>query len=341
MSLHPLAQLGQVALALGLGAALGLLFDVLRVPRRHARRAFLRAVLDAVFCLAVGLTVFAFGMAAGSGQVRLFMFLAIAAGWTGYFAWVSGQVLPPLEQFSRRCAQKTRQFAAPGQKFAKKVWIFAKKRFQNRRRCFRIDCITGSRYDPGGGSADCEIQKGKHLYNAGHRGADGVRAHQPVCGAPADPAASGSRGDAAAAGVRDDPVQRRAAVSDRPQRGRRHDRPSRATTARRGRARARRRRPTRAIPTRPPEDDEERGVFVPAICPDVSVATLSASPQGEPSGSPTGRVPPGVGRPRSAPGNTGPVMTDLPRRLDAASPRRGGSARSARPSALLVPVPGR
>lgn len=150
MSLHPLAQLGQVALALGLGAALGLLFDVLRVPRRHARRAFLRAVLDAVFCLTLGLTVFAFGMAAGSGQVRLFMFLAIAAGWTGYFAWVSGQVLPPLEQFSRRCAQKTRQFAAPGQKFAKKVWIFAKKRFQNRRRCFRIDCITGSRYDPGG-----------------------------------------------------------------------------------------------------------------------------------------------------------------------------------------------
>ena len=71
MSLHPLAQLGQVALALGLGAALGLLFDVLRVPRRHARRAFLRAVLDAVFCLAVGLTVFAFGMADGSG-VSLF-----------------------------------------------------------------------------------------------------------------------------------------------------------------------------------------------------------------------------------------------------------------------------
>lgn len=237
MSLHPLAQLGQVALALGLGAALGLLFDVLRVPRRHARRAFLRAVLDAVFCLAVGLVVFAFGMAAGSGQVRLFMFLAIAAGWTGYFAWVSGQVLPPLEQFSRRCAQKTRQFAAPGQKFAKKVWIFAKKRFQNRRRCFRIDCITGSRYDPGGGSADCEIQKGKHLYNAGHRGADGVRAHQPVCGAPADPAASGSRGDAAAAGVRNDLGQRRAAISDRPQRGRRHDRVGRARKARSGQAR--------------------------------------------------------------------------------------------------------
>ncbi len=114
MSLHPLAQLGQLALALGLGAALGLLFDVLRVPRRHARRAFTRAVLDTVLCLSVGLVVFAFGMAAGSGQVRLFMFLAIAAGWTGYFAWCSGQVLPPLEKFARRCAQKTRKITAPG-----------------------------------------------------------------------------------------------------------------------------------------------------------------------------------------------------------------------------------
>ena len=109
MSLHPLAQLGQVALALGLGAALGLLFDVLRVPRRHARRAFLRAVLDAVFCLAVGLTVFAFGMAAGSGQVRLFMFLAIAAGWTGYFAvapaWSASARAPPsISAFTWRSA---------------------------------------------------------------------------------------------------------------------------------------------------------------------------------------------------------------------------------------------
>lgn len=49
MSLHPLAQLGQLALALGLGAVLGLLFDVLRVPRRHVRRAFTRAVLDPCF----------------------------------------------------------------------------------------------------------------------------------------------------------------------------------------------------------------------------------------------------------------------------------------------------
>ena len=126
MSLHPLAQLGQLALALGLGAALGLLFDVLRVPRRHARRACTRAVFDTVFCLTVGLVVFVFGMAAGSGQVRLFMFLAIAAGWTGYFAWVSGQVLPPLEKFSRRCAQKRAKSRPPDEKSQKKFGFLQK-----------------------------------------------------------------------------------------------------------------------------------------------------------------------------------------------------------------------
>ncbi|MFR5421465.1 MAG: hypothetical protein ACLTG4_05550 [Oscillospiraceae bacterium] len=73
MSLHPLAQLGQLALARGL-AALRALFDVLRAAPPCAP-AFTRAMLDTVLCLSVGLVVFAFGMAAGSGQVRLFMFL--------------------------------------------------------------------------------------------------------------------------------------------------------------------------------------------------------------------------------------------------------------------------
>ena len=126
MSLHPLAQLGQLALALGLGAVLGLLFDVLRVPRRHARRAFTRAVLDTVFCLSVGLVVFAFGMAAGSGQVRLFMFLAIAAGWTGYFAWVSGQVCRRWRNL-HAAARKKRAKSRPPDKKSQKKFGFLQK----------------------------------------------------------------------------------------------------------------------------------------------------------------------------------------------------------------------
>ena len=38
MKLPLLGQLAQLMLGLGLGAALGLAFDVLRVPRRHAAR---------------------------------------------------------------------------------------------------------------------------------------------------------------------------------------------------------------------------------------------------------------------------------------------------------------
>lgn len=50
MKLPLLGQLAQLMLGLGLGAALGLAFDVLRVPRRHARSAVFRALLDGAFC---------------------------------------------------------------------------------------------------------------------------------------------------------------------------------------------------------------------------------------------------------------------------------------------------
>ena len=49
MKLPLLRQLAQLMLGLGLGAVLGLAFDVLRVPRRHARSAVFRALLDGAF----------------------------------------------------------------------------------------------------------------------------------------------------------------------------------------------------------------------------------------------------------------------------------------------------
>nr|DAG09301.1 MAG TPA: hypothetical protein [Caudoviricetes sp.] len=220
MKLSLLGQLAQLMLGLGLGAALGLAFDVLRVPRRHARSAVFRALLDGAFCLLALGSVFLLGMTAGDGQVRLFLFAAIAGGWTCYFLWLSGHIFPQLERSGRLLARKMRQITAPGRKFIKKVLFFAKKHFQSRRRCFRIGCITGRRYDPGGGTADREIQEGKHIYQTGYRGADGVRTHQSGRGASAHGTASGPRRGSAAAGVRDDPVQCRAAISDRPQRRR-------------------------------------------------------------------------------------------------------------------------
>lgn len=73
MKLPLLGQLAQLMLGLGLGAALGLAFDVLRVPRRHARSVVFRALLDGAFCLLALGSVFLLGMTAGDGQVRLFL----------------------------------------------------------------------------------------------------------------------------------------------------------------------------------------------------------------------------------------------------------------------------
>ena len=143
MKLPLLGQLAQLMLGLGLGAALGLAFDVLRVPRRHARSAVFRVLLDGTFCLLALGSVFLLGMTAGDGQVRLFLFAAIAGGWTCYFLWLSGHIFPQLQRSGRLCARKMRQITAPGRKFIKKVLFFAKKHFQSRRRCFRIGCITG------------------------------------------------------------------------------------------------------------------------------------------------------------------------------------------------------
>ena len=115
MSLHPLAQLGQVALALGLGAALGLLFDVLRVPRRHARRAFLRAVLDAVFCLAVGLAGAPVHVSRHRGRLDGLLCLGQRTGFAA-----AGAIFPPLRA-------KNAPICRPRTEICKKSLDFCKK----------------------------------------------------------------------------------------------------------------------------------------------------------------------------------------------------------------------
>ena len=105
MKLPLLRQLAQLMLGLGLGAALGLAFDVLRVPRRHARSAVFRALLDGAFCLLALGAVFLLGMTAGDGQVRLFLFAAIGGGWTCYFLWLSGHIFDLAACAREKCAR--------------------------------------------------------------------------------------------------------------------------------------------------------------------------------------------------------------------------------------------
>ena len=94
MELPPLVQLMQLGAALGLGALLGLLYDLLRAVRRSlARRAW---GFDLLYCLCCLAALFLLGMGCGEGQLRIFMAAAAALGVGLYLAIISPLLLPVL-----------------------------------------------------------------------------------------------------------------------------------------------------------------------------------------------------------------------------------------------------
>ena len=70
MELPVLFQAEQFAQAVLLGGLLGLVYDLLRAPRRFLPK--LAGVLDALFLLALLLSLLFFALYAGQGQFRLF-----------------------------------------------------------------------------------------------------------------------------------------------------------------------------------------------------------------------------------------------------------------------------
>lgn len=93
-------QLIQVAASLLTGCGLGIVYDVLRGVRRAARRGVLTVVLDAVYWILAGLTLFYLGMDWGAGELRLFMLAMALAGAALYFATISKMVLEIMRQIT-------------------------------------------------------------------------------------------------------------------------------------------------------------------------------------------------------------------------------------------------
>ena len=87
MELPVLFQAEQFAQAL----LLGLVYDLLRAPRKLLPK--LAGVLDALFLLALLLSLLFFALYAGQGQFRLFFFPGIILGAAGYFLALSPVVL--------------------------------------------------------------------------------------------------------------------------------------------------------------------------------------------------------------------------------------------------------
>ena len=81
--LHP-APLIDALYALALGLVLGLVYDLLRPPRRAMR--FCGLLLDGAFCALAAFGAFSLAMADEGGRFGLW---AVAAGFSGFFLWLA------------------------------------------------------------------------------------------------------------------------------------------------------------------------------------------------------------------------------------------------------------
>lgn len=135
------AALGLSAL---LGAALGLIYDILRLARRGARRvhasAVLTALCDLLFWLVSAASIFLFAMTVTGGVLRLYAIFGTAAGMTLWFLTLSPALLHVGDAIIAAAAAALRFIFTPLRllcKFSgdctKKLLRFIKKPFNNRK----------------------------------------------------------------------------------------------------------------------------------------------------------------------------------------------------------------
>jgi len=92
-------QLLSACAALGIGAAAGILYDILRIARRRLHTALVTAAADLIFWLAVSLSLFLAGIILLNGEQRIFMWIFTAFGAGMYFALCSRLMIPLLDFF--------------------------------------------------------------------------------------------------------------------------------------------------------------------------------------------------------------------------------------------------
>ena len=93
MEIELMDQLRALLLSVALGALTGLLYDLLRPPRRRTGRTA-GTLLDILFCLLAGIGAFLYGMSAGNGRLGLWELTGILAGFLLYMHTLSPLLLP-------------------------------------------------------------------------------------------------------------------------------------------------------------------------------------------------------------------------------------------------------
>lgn len=105
-----------------LGAALALLYDLLRAIRLRRRTSnALTGMLDALYCLLLALLSFLFALRVGGGELRLYMLLAALSGAALYFR-LGARWLRPLWAFWAEVLFSLLQLAAAPFRLLKKFY---------------------------------------------------------------------------------------------------------------------------------------------------------------------------------------------------------------------------
>ncbi len=121
-------QLRSLLLALALGAAAGLLYDLLR-PLRRRTGPLAGALLDIFACLLTGCGAFLYAMGAGNGRLGQWELAAMLLGFLLYLHVLS----PPLLRLFTAGLNRVCRLPFPGGKRRKKFRDSAKNDFQNMR----------------------------------------------------------------------------------------------------------------------------------------------------------------------------------------------------------------
>ena len=169
-------QLLQAGLAFLLGAAAGVVYDLLRTVRLLLRSRVADWVCDALFCIGCACGLFVLGLSVGEGRQRGFLTVFVFLGMALYFVTLSIPARLLLEQLVRclmRCVQillRPVKVAAKGVKKMKKniknlfhylhKWVILNK---TEMICDPIEQDQPSRAHGKRGNT-VEIQKGRYFY---------------------------------------------------------------------------------------------------------------------------------------------------------------------------------
>ena len=130
MEIYIAEQVRLLCGAAALGAALGLAYDLLRAVRR--RIPALLIPCDLLFCAAVAAGVIGYALAAGDGELRLYLLLGTLLGGVFYFCLCSAPLRPLWDFWMDAAVSFGRLSVLPlrlGAKFLQKIARRAKKLF--------------------------------------------------------------------------------------------------------------------------------------------------------------------------------------------------------------------